>query len=147
MDNTLRQRITGYLAGGGLFNPELANHDAVRDLLIDCRDKLAAIDGAEMPEETKWIKHMRIATLDNCVPHESEYLAYVDALKLFAQAQSARADEIRRQTIAECVAFIRNGRFLHDKAPPKLFADEVTKRMLEHFESIDAAIAAGKGEV
>lgn len=34
-------RITAYLTGGGLFNPELANHDAVRDLLIDCRDALA----------------------------------------------------------------------------------------------------------
>ena len=30
-------RITEYLAGGGLFNPELANHDAVRELLIDAR--------------------------------------------------------------------------------------------------------------
>ena len=33
-------RITAYLSGGGLFNPELANHDAVRDLLIDARDEL-----------------------------------------------------------------------------------------------------------
>ena len=30
-------RITKYLGGGGLFNPELANHDAVRELLIDIR--------------------------------------------------------------------------------------------------------------
>ena len=34
-------RITAYLTGGGLFNPELANHDAVRDLLIDARDALS----------------------------------------------------------------------------------------------------------
>lgn len=32
------QRCTDYLSGGGLFNPELADHDAVRDLIIDCRD-------------------------------------------------------------------------------------------------------------
>ncbi len=38
---TVGERITDYLSSGGLFNPELANHDAVRDLLIDCRDKLA----------------------------------------------------------------------------------------------------------
>lgn len=37
------ERITAYLAGGGLFNPELANHDAVRDLLIDARAAIAAI--------------------------------------------------------------------------------------------------------
>ena len=33
-------RITAYLAGGGFFNPECANHDAVRNLLIDARDEL-----------------------------------------------------------------------------------------------------------
>jgi hypothetical protein len=36
------QRITEYLSGGGLFNPECADHNAVRDLLIDCRNELAA---------------------------------------------------------------------------------------------------------
>lgn len=36
----LSERITDYLSGGGLFNPELANHDAVRNLLIDCRGAL-----------------------------------------------------------------------------------------------------------
>ena len=36
------QRITAYLGSGGLWNPELAIHDAVRDLLIDCRSELAA---------------------------------------------------------------------------------------------------------
>ena len=33
-------RITAYLSGGGLFNPEMANHDAVRDLLIDARAEI-----------------------------------------------------------------------------------------------------------
>ena len=33
-------RITDYLAMGGLFNPELADHTAVRDLLIECREVL-----------------------------------------------------------------------------------------------------------
>lgn len=35
------ERITAYLASGGLFNPELANHEAVRDLMMDARDELA----------------------------------------------------------------------------------------------------------
>lgn len=39
---TVVGRITAYLAGGGLFNPELANHDAVRQLLIDAREELKA---------------------------------------------------------------------------------------------------------
>jgi hypothetical protein len=40
----LQARITAYLSLGGLFNPEMANHEAVRDLLIDCR---TALDGKE----------------------------------------------------------------------------------------------------
>jgi hypothetical protein len=38
----LEQRITAYLASGGLFNPEMMEHDKVRDLLLDCRAALAA---------------------------------------------------------------------------------------------------------
>lgn len=36
----LSNRITDYLSMGGLFNPELADHLAVRDLLIECRKVL-----------------------------------------------------------------------------------------------------------
>jgi len=40
----LINRITDYLAMGGLFNPELANHTTVRDLLIECREALNGMD-------------------------------------------------------------------------------------------------------
>lgn len=36
-------RITEYLCHGGLCNPELMQHDRVRDLLIDCRDEVARL--------------------------------------------------------------------------------------------------------
>ncbi len=36
----LSERITEYLCAGGLFNPELMEHEKVRDLLMDCRDAL-----------------------------------------------------------------------------------------------------------
>jgi hypothetical protein len=42
----LVDRITNYLARGGLWNPESMEHDKVRALLIDCRDELAADDRA-----------------------------------------------------------------------------------------------------
>ena len=45
----LTQRITDYLAGGGLYNPELADHGAVRDLLIDCREALAEQPAQQEP--------------------------------------------------------------------------------------------------
>lgn len=36
----LSDRITAYLFNGGLFNPELANHIDVRDMLMECREVL-----------------------------------------------------------------------------------------------------------
>ena len=41
MTENLINRISFYLASGGLFNPELADHLAVRNLLMECRDTLA----------------------------------------------------------------------------------------------------------
>jgi len=43
------ERISGYLSSGGLFNPELANHEAVRELLIDCRNRIAELEAALKP--------------------------------------------------------------------------------------------------
>lgn len=37
----LAARITNYLANGGFWNPEMMEHDKVRELLMDCRDHLA----------------------------------------------------------------------------------------------------------
>jgi hypothetical protein len=37
---TVSERITDYLSAGGLFNPELMEHDKVRDLIIDAGDEL-----------------------------------------------------------------------------------------------------------
>jgi len=34
----LSNRISGYLISGGMWNPEMALHDRVRDLLIECRE-------------------------------------------------------------------------------------------------------------
>ena len=35
-----RERITDYLSCGGLFNPELMEHEKVRGLLLDCREEI-----------------------------------------------------------------------------------------------------------
>lgn len=60
-------RITAYLSGGGLFNPELANHDAVRDLLIDCRDALDEYSVVYYADATKEF----LATLDGETPTDA----------------------------------------------------------------------------
>lgn len=36
----LLERIREYLTLGGLFNPELMEHDKVRDLIMDCREHI-----------------------------------------------------------------------------------------------------------
>ena len=51
MKRELIQRITNYLAAGGLVNPELMDHEKVRYLLIDCRDELAK---PEQEPEVRW---------------------------------------------------------------------------------------------
>lgn len=38
--NRLLDRIQNYLESGGLFNPELMEHDKVRNLVMDLRDYL-----------------------------------------------------------------------------------------------------------
>jgi hypothetical protein len=34
------ERCREYLSSGGLFNPELMDHQKVSDLVIDCRDEI-----------------------------------------------------------------------------------------------------------
>lgn len=48
-------RITAYLVSGGLFNPEQAIHERVRDLLIDCRDEIEQLSAS-----IKWHKETLI---------------------------------------------------------------------------------------
>lgn len=52
MSEDLINRITYYLSFGGLFNPELADHLAVRNLLMECRDALAQRTEQEQQIET-----------------------------------------------------------------------------------------------
>jgi hypothetical protein len=47
----LSDRITQYLVSGGLFNPESMDHDAVKELLIECRWALDEADRNIYPDE------------------------------------------------------------------------------------------------
>ncbi|MFZ3255220.1 MAG: hypothetical protein WA133_13225 [Syntrophales bacterium] len=62
----LAARITEYLSLGGLFNPEMANHDAVRDLLIDCR---AALSSPEQGTEAVSVPPEAAGENGVCVEH------------------------------------------------------------------------------
>lgn len=40
----IQDKITQYLSSGGLFNPELMEHEKVRDLILHCRDRIAELE-------------------------------------------------------------------------------------------------------
>jgi len=46
-------KITEYLSNGGYFNPELMEHDKVRDLLMDIREQLAVYAKAIMDKDAE----------------------------------------------------------------------------------------------
>ena len=67
----LTQRITAYLSGGGLFNPEMANHDAVRDLLIDVSAALA--EQQAEPEKPTWPSDFALESLFDAAHSHGEF--------------------------------------------------------------------------
>ena len=40
----MEDKITEYLGVGGMFNPELMEHEKVRDLLIECRKEIKRLN-------------------------------------------------------------------------------------------------------
>lgn len=56
-------RITAYLVSGGLFNPEQAIHDRVRDLLIDCRDE---IERLRLTDEEREAVEWCVSAAEDC---------------------------------------------------------------------------------
>lgn len=59
----LTQRINDYLRSGGLFNPEMMEHDKVRDLLLDCRDRISIL-GALLDQVPHAIQYLPGCTTD-----------------------------------------------------------------------------------
>lgn len=72
---TVSERITAYLASGGLWNPELANHDAVRDLLIDARDELAACEARAIERCECYLRETRQGSICGLHKQQKEALA------------------------------------------------------------------------
>lgn len=62
---TVEDQITDYLSNGGLFNPEMMNHEQVRDLLMVCRDEISRLKRFE----TAALQVTTRATLDHVATH------------------------------------------------------------------------------
>lgn len=110
------ERISGYLTSGGLFNPELANHMAVRNLIIDCRNRIMELeeqldaynmDGAHAAS--------RITELDKCFDDIEEYLkGLVSVHSSFAHHAkgdfNSKKERIRAAESARLLAYIQKKR-------------------------------------
>ena len=75
------QRITEYLSAGGLWNPELMNHEKVRDILIDVRAELDRLRTRLSAAEAERGLHATAA-----------YLAVAEKTKLEAQLAEAQGE-------------------------------------------------------
>lgn len=72
------ERIKDYLLSGGVWNPELAIHDNVRDLIIDCRTEIERLQSERSELRKKcaeWIYNFRgLKTLTQQLDDESNEL-------------------------------------------------------------------------
>jgi len=101
----LEARITAYLRFGGLFNPEMADHEEVRDILVDCRDALTAL-AARVDALMKERDHYK-GLIDTMVPiHRDGSHVFIDGpgdveldhggkLRARAEAAEKERDEAR----------------------------------------------------
>jgi hypothetical protein len=55
--------IQSYLGNGGLFNPEMMDHDKVRDLIMDCRTEIERLQKYE--QRMKWLHDCSNGSLDS----------------------------------------------------------------------------------
>jgi hypothetical protein len=56
----LFDRITEYVLHGGLYNPELMQHEKVRELLIDCRDEIERLRLTDEEREALSLAYSRL---------------------------------------------------------------------------------------
>lgn len=75
------ERITDYLMSGGLWNPELAIHDNVRDLLIDCRKELAVAKAVVVRLKANLRRAVEIAEIYRSQIHIPDWDAELTQLK------------------------------------------------------------------
>lgn len=79
--NPILDRIQNYLEVGGLFNPEMMEHEKVRELIMDCR--------SELEQLCRLVKEGRTLILKVGASHDAEiqlkqraWITEVDELEL-----------------------------------------------------------------
>lgn len=99
MDIDVLDKITDYLSSGGLFNPELMEHDKVRDMVIEAREVINQLcfkveelqnDVEWRSEATRLIKNLNVA---NKTFDQKEYVTTLNYLFALADAGIDKAKE------------------------------------------------------
>ena len=88
MTKDLINRITYHLSSGGLFNPELADHLAVRNLLMECREALAQRTWVGLTDEAIWLEYQTLWPF-----HPAEEPRLAKDIAKFARAIEAKLKE------------------------------------------------------
>ena len=114
-------RITEYLSLGGLWNPDLMDHDKVRDLLIDCREALTTAQAA-----------IRLA---------EAVVGYIDAHDPGPAVVRSVGLDLARRVYDESLAAYRQARALPgDEAVAELTAEAQRLGMYERNRACDCVI-------
>ena len=82
------RRVTEYLSNGGLFNPELMDHEAVRNILIDARDviEIAAREKVTPPPDSQLLAAARKVVKIGVGDSSSQLAAMAEAVDELAAA-------------------------------------------------------------
>lgn len=84
---SITERIKNYLGNGGLINPELMEHEKVRDLIMDCRDEIQSLKEEIDRNATVWdstclgwyFKIEELEKQNNSMKEALEFYANVDS--------------------------------------------------------------------
>jgi len=80
----LTERITAYLSVGGLFNPEMAEHVHVRDLLIACREALLPLAAHDQKVRAEVIEEAVQAIIDADMIVKADEPRAIEAIRSIA---------------------------------------------------------------
>lgn len=89
--------IKNYLSNGGLFNPELMEHDKVRDLILDCQNEILALErklcvAKETLERTNFALQCMIINKNGAVPGLTDQQVFEGACEARDKARQALAE-------------------------------------------------------
>jgi hypothetical protein len=98
MNKPLVDRINDYLRHGGLNNPELMDHDAVLQLLMDCREALVSYDyQIELAKRSVQIAEEALEAAASCKVPTGYNSAQIARIIGITRIQARRIEELERE--------------------------------------------------